>query len=203
MSALKRLITRLRRTGSGRGFGIQSPTDYNFVCHVVNEQWPYYAYDDLRNELPGMPAHDRHKAELAFRVANYIQPEATVNIGLPKWWTIYAARGCRQSIIYYGHGTGLLAQKAQSGQTQEAEYGKTLTMMRCGETVGSGLEAIMARMKHGCCLIADGINSSNAAQEQWQAIAGDRRSTLVFDLYDLGIVIADAKRSKAQYKINY
>lgn len=192
MSALKRFITRLRRIGSGRGFGIQSPTDYRFVCGVVNERWKYYAYDDLRKELPGLSSHDRHKAELAFRVANYIQPSATVNAGLPRWWTIYAARGCRKSTLY------------SNGHLGETVNGKTLTMMRCGEVSDSDLGTIMKSLEHsGSCLMADGIDSSEAAREQWRKIADDRSSTIVYDLYDLGIVISDGKRSKAEYKINY
>lgn len=194
MSALKRFITRLRRAGSGRGFGIQSPTDYRFVCGVVNERWQYYAYNDLRNELPGLTARDRHKAELAFRVANHIQPAATISIGLPEWWTAYAARGCRKSMICNG-----------CRQLKEAANGKkVLAMIRCGETDDNDTAAIMEYMAHdGTCLIADGINCSDSARRQWGKIANDERSTLVFDLYDIGIVIADTKRSKTTYKINY
>ena len=35
----------LRRIHRSGGFGIQSPKDYAFVRYVVNEHWPYYAYD--------------------------------------------------------------------------------------------------------------------------------------------------------------
>ena len=198
--ALKRLITRLRRTGSGRGFGIQSPTDYRFVCGVVNERWKYYAYDDLRRELPGLSARDRHKAELVFRIANHIQPAVTMSTGLPRWWTIYAARGCRKSTVCHCATRAAAAYVHPQGATSC----KTLAMLKCGETAASDLESVMAGMEHsGSCLIADGINDSDEARRQWQRIAGDSRSTLVFDLYDIGIVIADTKRSKVTYKINY
>ena len=47
MTSLPRWLVWLSRIHHCRGFGIQSPTDYAFVRYVVNEHWPYYAYDEL------------------------------------------------------------------------------------------------------------------------------------------------------------
>ena len=44
---MNRWLVWLSRIHHCRGFGIQSPTDYAFVRYVVNEHWPYYAYDQL------------------------------------------------------------------------------------------------------------------------------------------------------------
>lgn len=92
MNYLTRLFVWLRRIGHCRGFGIQSPTDYQFVRYVINEHWPYYAYDEftdtdwLRNKL----------GRLYFRVANWRQPTCIVDaVGAAE----YLKAGCRKAHI--------------------------------------------------------------------------------------------------------
>ena len=66
-----------KRICHSRGFGIQSPTDYRFVRYVINEHWPYYAYETL-----GL--HDnweiRKLGKLYFRLANYLSPATIINM---------------------------------------------------------------------------------------------------------------------------
>lgn len=61
---IREAIARIRRTGSSRGFGIQSPSDYSFVCDIVNCRYPYYAYSDLKETVAGISKQERKKAEL-------------------------------------------------------------------------------------------------------------------------------------------
>ena len=56
---LKRAWRWLRRIKYCRGFGVQSPTDYRFVRGVINEHAPYYLYEDLARELPGLDSLKR------------------------------------------------------------------------------------------------------------------------------------------------
>ena len=70
------------------GFGIQSPTDYAFVRYVVNEHWPYYAYDELHEEN-----WLREKlGRLYFRLANWRQPAEMPADDYQQWWRA----GCRR-----------------------------------------------------------------------------------------------------------
>ena len=70
MNQLQRGLVWLSRMHRCRGFGIQSPTDYAFVRYVVNEHWPYYAYDSLPNDS----WLTRKLGKLYFRLANWCQP---------------------------------------------------------------------------------------------------------------------------------
>ena len=70
MNQLQRWLVWLSRIHCCRGFGIQSPTDYAFVRYVVNEHWPYYAY----NSLPADSWLTRKLGKLYFRLANWRQP---------------------------------------------------------------------------------------------------------------------------------
>ena len=52
-----------------RGFGVQSPSDYSFIRYVINEHYPYYAYDELYDQL-NVDKLKKKKADLLFRIAN-------------------------------------------------------------------------------------------------------------------------------------
>ena len=67
MNRLQQVFVWLSRIHRCRGFGIQSPTDYAFVRYVVNEHWPYYAYDLLPNDA----WLTRKLGKLYFRLANW------------------------------------------------------------------------------------------------------------------------------------
>ena len=67
LNRLHQAYVWLRRISHCRGFGIQSPTDYRFVRYVVNEHWPYYAYESLGQNDDWLR---RKLGLLYFRLAN-------------------------------------------------------------------------------------------------------------------------------------
>ena len=84
-----RWLVWLSRIHKCRGFGIQSPTDYAFVCDVINEHWPYYAYD----EFPDTDWLTTKLGRLYFRLANWRQPSEM----LTDQWQCYWQAGCRKT----------------------------------------------------------------------------------------------------------
>ena len=89
MTQLRRWLVWLSRIHHCRGFGIQSPTDYAFVRYVVNEHWPYYAYDDLTD-----PDWLRQKlGRLYFRLANWRQPGTMKTDSYQQYWQA----GCKRT----------------------------------------------------------------------------------------------------------
>ena len=73
-------VVWLWRCRHSRGFGIQSPWAYSFVRYVVNEHWPYYAYEQLNDETQGPIA--KKLLQLYLRLANFRQKDS---------WTIVTA----------------------------------------------------------------------------------------------------------------
>ena len=73
---LKYALVWLSRLNHCRGFGIQSPTDYRFVRYVINERWPYYAYDSLGQNDNWLR---RKLGLLYFRLVNERQPATIVD----------------------------------------------------------------------------------------------------------------------------
>ena len=89
MNLLKRYFIWLSRIHKCRGFGIQSPTDYSFVRYVINEHWPYYAYD----QLDGEDWLTSKLGRLYFRLANWRQPSMMIQDEYQRYWQA----GCRKT----------------------------------------------------------------------------------------------------------
>ncbi len=73
-----------------RGFGIHSPFAFNFVCNVLCERLPYYAYDylrDVRRAVLESAPRGRHRvislksAKLLFRITNRFAPRQLLQVG--------------------------------------------------------------------------------------------------------------------------
>ena len=82
MNRMKGWLVWLGRLHRCRGFGIQSPTDYGFVRYVINEHWPYYAYQRLHGE----DWLTRKLGRLYFRLANWRQPTTMCPDRYMAWW---------------------------------------------------------------------------------------------------------------------
>ena len=82
MNQVRRLWIWLTRVHRSLGFGIQSPTDYGFVRSVVNEHWPYYAY----NEIDESNWQRRKLGRLYFRLANWRKPKCMCDNPYSKWF---------------------------------------------------------------------------------------------------------------------
>ena len=187
---IRRIWARIKRIGKGRGFGIQSPADYSFVRNVVNEHLPYYAYAELKKLYPNLTRQQRSKCELLFRIANFMQPHIVINIGTPKHFDTYIAKGCKKATIY-------------NNINNNVSEKDRLLILASYDSLQSQKDQILNLLQHGNILVVDDINSSEQAHSLWQTLIADSRCTICFDLYDMGIIIADNKREKAFYAINY
>lgn len=165
-----------------RGFGVQSPSDYSFIRYVINEHYPYYAYAELMDRLGDIGKLKRKKAELLFRIANWIQSPSIALLIKDDNYHIYMHEGCRSSIIrnqYDGDKYVIVS----SFDKDECLF-------------------LMNNMRDGCLLVIDDLNNWKARQ-LWKKIVADKRATITFDLYYLGIVMVVDKRYKINYKVNF
>ena len=89
MNQLTHCFVWLSRAHRCRGFGIQSPTDYSFVRYVINEHWPYYAYEQLHSG----DWLTRKLGRLYFRLANWRQPAVMLQDEYQCYWQA----GCRST----------------------------------------------------------------------------------------------------------
>ena len=174
MSPLPRFLVWLSRIHKCQGFGIQSPTDFDFVRTVVNEHSPYYAYDHIKASC----WHQRHLGQLYLRIANWRQPSTILTDDYLLWFQA----GCRSARILSNLGNEPL-QLARIEIEQHAQ-----------------LEQFYTHCNQQSVIIVEGIFRD---WEAWHAIEHDERTGTTFDLYYCGIVFFDTQRFKHNYRINF
>ena len=173
MNRLQQALVWIGRLPYCRGFGIQSPTDYRFVRYVINEHWPYYAYEQVGS---GDGWLRRKTGRLCLRLANERQPAVVLDrVGLGD----YLSAGCRKTQL-----------------TEQLQGIIELAVVPMNADAG----ALLAQCDERSVVVLTDIYRH---KEQWRAVQRDERVVVTFDLYYCGIVFFDKKRSKQNYVINF
>ncbi|MGN1228931.1 MAG: hypothetical protein ACI4T5_04660 [Prevotella sp.] len=180
---VKKWIIWICRWRHCRGFGVQSPSDYSFIRYVINEHYPYYAYDELRTALPDICKFKRKKSELIFRIANYKQAQSATILFADDIYPRYLLSGCHKTTIlnHFDRDTTLVVASALG--------------------IDDSLD-ILNHLRHGSLLVIDVIDNSQG-RKVWKNIVSDERATITFDLYYMGIVLIFDNRYKQNYIVNF
>ena len=161
-----------------RGFGIQSPTDYRFVRYVINEHWPYYAYETL-----GL--HDnwekRKLGKLYFRLANYLSPATIINMV-----------GAED----YVHAAVPKAQVLSCNENLSEKAKVELAIV----PIQINYQQLFDLCDEKSVVVFEGIYEQ---PELWHCIEHDPRTVVTFNLYYCGIVFFDNKCSPHNYIVNF
>ena len=189
MDRIKALFIWLWRCGYSRGFGIQSPTDYRFVRYVINEHYPYYAYDDIKNEYQDSKWLANKLGRLYFRIANFVQPQNVLiyNLDLPIY-NIYVRAGCKKAVI---------------ATEMSNDVVPDMIIANISDGFHNQIDSILNYLRHGSVLVLENIKANHYSRQCWEHILNDDRAMTTFDLYYAGIVLFDDKRYRQHYKINF
>ncbi len=189
---VRRTLVWVRRWRRTRGFGVHSPTDYHFIRYVVNEHWPYYAYDTLKAQIPDIDRKTRKVCKLYFRIANHLQPKSILLIHMPAAaYEHYLRAGCQTAhIMHHLPGCSTLPQADFIATTADDDM----------------LPLIDDAMQHagnGTLFIINGIHKGRHSRRLWKTIRQHQRATITFDLYYCGIIVINDTRSPQHYIVNY
>ena len=177
MNKLKGFLVWLSRIRYCRGAGIQSPTDYRFVRYVINEHWPYYAYEHLGADDTWLR---RKLGQLYFRLANACQPQKVIDlIGVAD----YIQAGCVKSHV-------LNADDANDHDSFD------MAIMPIETDVYHWLDLC----KNHSVLVFEGIHRQPSL---WHCVEYNEHVVTTFDLYYCGIVLFDKTKSRNNYKVNF
>lgn len=191
---VQRYLHWLRRIKYCRGFGVQSPSAYRFIRYVINEHYPYYAYDELRKEMPRLDSLTRKRMELYFRVANFRQASLWLDFcERNDVIATYVGRGC--------HAT----QVRRITDLRQITADDRIEVLRICPTAGSEavLEAALQQADDHTLFIIEDICYNDTAKRMWQKLLESDLTSVSYDLYYLGIAFFDRKRYKANYVVNF
>lgn len=191
---VQRYLHWLRRIKYCRGFGVQSPSAYRFIRYVINEHYPYYAYDELRKELPRLDSLTRKRMELYFRIANYRQASL---------WLDYSRRDDTIA-TYVGRGCNA-TQVRRITDLQQITADDRIEVLRICPSAGCEalLEAALQKTDDHTLFIIEDIGYNDTARRMWQKLLESDITSVSYDLYYLGIAFFDRKRYKANYVVNF
>lgn len=190
----------LSRIGCCRGFGIQSPWAYSLVRYVINEHYPYYAYECLAKDFPAADAVRRKMGEFFLRLANHAQPEMVVAVGFDdedmKRDEAYFRAGCNTL-----RWMGVRPSDVDSAlKTLENASGAHILHVNATAIDAERLAEAVKRLRTGDFVVVDRLNYNKAI---WQDVVGRLQNIVSFDMYYCGLVYVDPKRYKQNYKINF
>ena len=191
---VQRYLHWLRRIKYCRGFGVQSPSAYRFIRYVINEHYPYYAYDELRKELPRLDSLTRKRMELYFRVANFRQASLWLDFcERNDVIATYVGRGC--------HAT----QVRRITDLRQITADDRIEVLRICPSAGCEalLEAALQKTDDHTLFIIEDIGYNDTAKRLWQTLLESDITSVSYDLYYLGIAFFYRKRYKANYVVNF
>lgn len=191
---VQRYLHWLRRIKYCRGFGVQSPSAYRFIRYVINEHYPYYAYDELRKELPRLDSLTRKRMELYFRVANFRQASLWLDFcERNDVIATYVGRGC--------HAT----QVRRITDLRQITADDRIEVLRICPSAGCEalLEAALQKADDRTLFIIEDIGYNDTAKRMWQKLLESDLTSVSYDLYYLGIAFFDRKRYKNNYIVNF
>lgn len=196
---LWRLMVWLYRWRHCRGFGIQSPSDYRFVCYVVNEHWPYYAYSDLKPFEESVGTRWHRLGLFFFRLSNYWHPQSAVLCGRGMHvFRPYLSMGCRRTSVTVSESADDISLPSDC-----RTCGPVIWIVSASEASGALLERILGLSVPEWVLVVVGIHRSRGSVRLWKRLLGDPRVRITFDLYDAGVVFFDKSRAKQNYTVNF
>ena len=191
---VQRYLHWLRRIKYCRGFGVQSPSAYRFIRYVINEHYPYYAYDELRKELPRLDSLTRKRMELYFRISNYRQASLWLDYSRrDDTIATYVWRGCNATRV------------RNIADSQQPVSGDKIEVLRICPSAGCEalLEAALQQTDDHTLFIIEDIGYNDTAKRLWQTLLESDLTSVSYDLYYLGIAFFDRKRYKNNYIVNF
>ena len=200
MDRVNQWLVWLRRMRYSRGFGIQSPWAYRFVRYVINEHYPYYAYDEMRDLLDSLGSVRSKLCRLFFRIANYRQPDLIIDYMSPNnAYDVLMQRGCKKSSIYH------FDESTTQDELETVLSGRKIEMLRMSleGSYSSFFEQVVNYAGNMCIFVLEGICATPETRSFWKQVVNDVRCNVTFDLYYCGIVFFDKKLFKTNYIINF
>ena len=196
MSRIRSWWVWLRRSRHSRGFGVQSPWAYRFIRYVVNEHYPYYAYDDLSPLYEGYPTRVQKLCRLYFRIANYWQAEQAL---------VYSAVSESDDVRLYSTFMKRGCNKLEVVPVRRADDFSSVRLMRLSVygDYRPVFEKSVSLADESTMIIVEQIKRDKETRSFWKSIVEDSRCISTFDLYYCGIIFFDKKRYKENYVVNF
>lgn len=187
----------MRRLTHCRGFGVQSPSAYRFIRYVINEHYPYYAYDAFKVRMNKLSKHEQKLGRLFFRLANFWQPVCCYcdDSSLME----YAQAGARNMKQFSV--SDFMSQYLRCSDVSCIPDDSRLLVWIDSDVYGNEMEEILKNCHSQTLLVVNNIRRKN--HRLWKEIQENELVGITFHLYYCGIVFFDKSVYKQHYEVNF
>ena len=184
---MESLIRKINRYRQSRGYGVQSPSDYEFIRNVIKERMPYYAYAAMKKRFPKLKKKRRKLCELYFRLVNYCQPEmAVIKCGDDGIYAEYLKAASRRIA-----GT--------TADICEAEGTRAMIIADSNELTEKAVETI-STLKEKSVVVIENIGKTGS--KTWNTLQQLPCAGTSYDMKSIGIIVMQQKMYQKHYTIN-
>lgn len=231
MTGLKKLLTRIwiwcKRIRHLNGFGIQSPFAFSFVHTVIYRKLPRKTRNMLKVYRQTSPYDIRHPLpfrveKLFYKLIQYSNPTFIIYIEKEFSGGIYSLTlNSRCPCFGYIENEPAYTDKERPSSDKIPQ----LTFGNIGSSIRERLkthacipfayidlkvkdasllcELLLKRCRQDSLIILGNIHTDKGNEKLWKTLTKDKRTTLSFDLYTIGILMFDHHYYRQQYVINF
>jgi hypothetical protein len=206
-----------------RGHGIHSPFAFRLITHVIEEQRPYYAYQDIREYLllfpPKIKKNLKKSDRLAFRLVNYFDAKKILEIGSGygiNTLCLTAPSAQTECIC-----VELSSQKCETANELYKDWKRRITVQNtlpvsdekqdciCLDLryYTAGLENMESYLLNNVAdhsfILIKGIRANRPALVLWENLVRHEQVRVSLDLFHDGILFFFPKLHKKHYKISF
>jgi hypothetical protein len=206
----KRPFIWIKRFRKRCGYGVHSPSAFDFITTVIYEREQYYAYSDIKKavEYKDIKAGEGRAKKtkinhLLFRLVNRTQPQVIVEMGSPTTTTCYL-KAAKRDVEYFSTST-----KTSEPQTicqsiyQEKTNFLFIHYAEDPDKIRKVIELCLPKLNKKSILVIEGICYDSSMKQLWKEIQDNKHAIVTYDLYDLGIVLFETGKTKQHYKVNF
>ena len=198
LNRMNNFFLRVRRLWHRHGFGVQSPSAYNFIRDVIEGTYPYYDYSDLEAQFPSVDNRSRKLAKLYFRIANSMQPRLWLSYQhSSEVYRHYIQSGCNHTQILN------IDLEMDKGDRSCQLRVFDVACITLSEKYFSVCERLLDFADQHSILILEKIHSNPRNRNFWKHIIDSPLTCVTFDLYYCGIVFFDQTKSKQSFIVNF
>ena len=195
----------IRRNRNTLGYGVQSPSDFYFVRHVLRGKSPYYAYAELHEAIvkqdSGKSLYTEEMCRLLFRLANYIHPKVIVEVGVDMQLAAYSMMlACPKARCIT-----INAEKEDNDdmkqlvQTLQKLDKVELLHVACTPHYKEVVEMALPHVCDRTLFIIEGIDDSREKRTWWKSMQTSPHTGVSYDLGNMGLLFFDKSRFKDTY----
>ena len=218
----------IRRKRNSLGFGVQSPSDFCFVQHVLREQLPYYAYAEIhrmakQNSTEGAD-YPEEIIRLLFRLTNHIHPQTIIEVGTGSGLSACAMAMARpmgecitieESSLLTPHPSPLTPHRKYPQITTKkgdemALFSQTLTEKGAVELLHVAhtshyrevVSMALPHVKDNTLFVIEGIHESEDKRAWWKELQEVHQQVIIYDLESVGLLLFSRSRYRNKYWVS-